>query len=342
MHCNCSFILFSIILIRLARSFQTISTVGNTTQKPSSVASSSSIRTRLSTSKMGIDAMKGATESFTESSLDENNAVIFSSSLLTGEEQTPKSISTTALIILNYPIPRKSRLLDHLWKTSGTKIAADGGANRLYEYSKEFIPDRIRGDLDSLDPSVRAYYESKQVSVEQDFCQDTNDLDKALQVLVNKENDTNTKDFDRVVIYGAFGGRFDQEMASFAALYKWAPHFRGQLYLYSDETCAFLIPSKTDCEIRLPFYDSRTLEEQENPQQEIGEGPTCGLIPLGCRCDSVVTSGLKWDLDGSMPLEFGGLVSSSNCVMEQTVKVFSSHPLVFTAELVSIKTQKLK
>jgi len=202
----------------------------------------------------------------------------------------------------------------------------------LWEYSKELIPDRIRGDLDSLDPSVRAYYESQGVSVEQDFCQDTNDLDKALQILVSDDKDSSNT-VDRVIIYGAFGGRFDQEMASFAALYKWAPYFNGQLYLYSDETCAFLIPANKDCEIRLPFYGTtHNVEEQE---RDIGEGPTCGLIPLGCRCESIVTSGLKWDLDGTMPLEFGGLVSSSNHIMEPTVKVFASHPLIFTAELVS-------
>jgi thiamine pyrophosphokinase len=247
------------------------------------------------------------------------------------EQQTP---TKTALIILNYPIPSKSLLLKHLWKTSSTRIAADGGANRLYEYSKELIPDRIRGDLDSLDASVRAYYESQSVSVEQDFCQDTNDLDKALQILVSDDKDSSTT-VDRVVIYGAFGGRFDQEMASFAALYKWAPNFNGQLYLYSDETCAFLIPANKDCEIRLPFYG--TTHNVEKLERDIGEGPTCGLIPLGCRCESIVTSGLKWDLDGTMPLEFGGLVSSSNHIMEPTVKVFASHPLIFTAELVSKK-----
>jgi len=275
------------------------------------------------TSKVGNGTTKNTVDSATETSCDEKSTVVFSSSLLLDDEAAT-DVQRTALIVLNYPIPTKSLLLDHLWKTSGTRIAADGGANRLYEYSKELIPDRIRGDLDSLDPSVRAYYETRDVSVEQDFCQDTNDLDKALQVL-------NAEEIDRVVIYGAFGGRFDQEMASFAALYKWAPHFSGQLYLYSDETCAFLLPANVECGIRLPFYDN---------QQPliIGEGPTCGLIPLGCRCDSIVTSGLKWDLDGSMPLEFGGLVSSSNRIMEPTVKIVASHPIVFTAELTTTKS----
>lgn len=284
---------------------------------------------------MGIGAT--STESSNDSSCNAKRTVIFSSSFpLTENEQERKS--RTALIILNYPIPRNSLLLNHLWKTSGTRIAADGGANRLYEYSKEMIPDRIRGDLDSLDPTVRTYYETRNVSVEQDFCQDTNDLDKALQVLVtDKDKQTNSKNsIDRVVIYGAFGGRFDQEMASFAALYKWAPKFHDQIYLYSDETFAFLIPANQNCEIRLPFYNNHTIDEQEKSGNiQIGEGPTCGLIPLGYRCESIITSGLKWDLDGTVVLEFGGLVSSSNRIMEPTVKVVASHPVVFTAEIVS-------
>mmetsp|Transcript_27869 Transcript_27869/g.75819 ORF Transcript_27869/g.75819 Transcript_27869/m.75819 type:complete len:351 (-) Transcript_27869:566-1618(-) len=278
---------------------------------------------------------------------DGKDVIAFSSTFLSGTTgKHSRTASRTALVILNYRIPNKSLLLEHLWKTSNTRIAADGGANRLYEYSKELIPDRIRGDLDSLNPTVRAYYESQNVSVEQDFCQNSNDLDKALQVLVEENknaDDTNhetpspSPSFDRVVIYGAFGGRFDQEMASFVALYKWAPRFNGQMYLYSDETCAFLIPAQKECEIFLPFYDIQAPDSVDgnNVPHEIGEGPTCGLIPLGCPCESIVTSGLQWDLDGSIPLEFGGLVSTSNRVMKPIVKIFASHPVVFTAELVS-------
>lgn len=73
----------------------------------------------------------------------------------------------------------------------------------------------------------------------------------------------------------------------------------------------------------------------------VAEGPTCGLIPVGCRCDSIVTSGLKWDSDGSMPMEFGGLVSSSNRIMEKVVTVKASHPIVFTAELQHLSRESL-
>jgi len=72
----------------------------------------------------------------------------------------------------------------------------------------------------------------------------------------------------------------------------------------------------------------------------VGEGPTCGLIPLGCRCESITTSGLMWDLDGTTPLVFGGLVSSSNRIMEPVVKVSSSHPIIFTAEILVSENKK--
>ena len=80
-------------------------------------------------------------------------------------------------------------------------------------------------------------------------------------------------------------------------------------------------------EIRMPRFG--------NPpyKQGLGEGPTCGLIPIGSKCDKVVTSGFKWDLDGSIPLEFGGLVSTSNHLSEPVVTVEASNPLVFTAEV---------
>jgi thiamine pyrophosphokinase len=246
----------------------------------------------------------------------------------------------TILIVLNTPIaPDASPSFERLWHCSQTRICADGGANRLFHYNKDYIPDRIRGDLDSLDDATKRHYESKGVSVEMDPCQDTNDLDKALQVCLNVDIDKTelakqqSVPSSRIFIYGGFGGRFDQEMASFAALYKWAHQFDHQMFLYSEETCAWLIPSGITCEIQLPCYGRHEPTNIDNSTPLVVEGPTCGLIPLGCRCDSIVTSGLKWDLDGNMPMEFGGLVSSSNHIMEKVVTVKASHPIVFTAEL---------
>jgi thiamine pyrophosphokinase len=227
-----------------------------------------------------------------------------------------------ALVILNSPIQSPpSPLFKHLWDTSSVRVCADGGANRLYRADPDLIPTLIRGDLDSLEPDVRSYYENKGVSIEREPDQNSNDLDKALTSLKD--------DFNRVVIYGAFGGRFDQEMGCIQALYKWGSHFKYRMVLFDDHTSAFLLPKGFKHEIRLPRYGDK------KDIGGLGEGPTCGLIPIGCKCETVVTTGFKWNLDGSVPLEFGGLVSTSNHVSEEVATVEASDTIVFTAEVVS-------
>lgn len=256
--------------------------------------------------------------------VDENGAapVLLHSSpfLIQGDPEEKR-----ALVILNSPIQSPpSPLFQRLWDTSSFRICADGGANRLYRSNPDLIPNLIRGDLDSLETNIRTYYEGKGVSVEKDPGQNDNDLDKALTAL--------TDDYARVIIYGAFGGRFDQEMGCVQALYKWGPQFKHRIVLFDDHTTAFLLPKGCKNEIRLPRYGDIIPPEQCN---EFGEGPTCGLIPIGCRCETVVTTGFKWNLDGTTPLEFGGLVSTSNHVSEEVATVEASHPLIFTAEVAS-------
>lgn len=238
---------------------------------------------------------------------------------------------------------------DNTPTTSPTTATRNGGDR------EEYIPDLIKGDLDSLRPEVSSYYESMGAVVERDPCQDTNDLDKALQSVVlyrdgrlsgkkstgdskldgscasssSRENGvSNLSPAINVYVYGAFGGRFDQEMASIQALYLWASEFSYRLTLYSDETCSFLLPAGVRNELRLLAIS------EGSDESRFGDGATCGLIPLGCRCEFVQTTGLKWNLDGTTPLEFGGLVSTSNRIVDDIVTVKSSHPLVFTTEMI--------
>ena len=100
-----------------------------------------------------------------------------------------------ALIILNTPFksnnPSRDALpgaLSVLWEKSSYRVCADGGANRLFEATvveKEssdeiiscYLPDLITGDLDSLYPHVREYYEQKGVPVVRVEDQDYHDLD---------------------------------------------------------------------------------------------------------------------------------------------------------------------
>jgi Thiamine pyrophosphokinase len=210
--------------------------------------------------------------------------------------------------------------------------------------------------------SIKEYYKQRGVDIIQDTGQEYNDLDKALSAIRDwkmqkmtmtpEETETrqgrhdpnqtlpcggNKEEGDlQIFVYGAFGGRFDQEMASIQALYRWKDVFQYRIALYTDETFAILTRPQVTNEIYLPFHSK--MEDHVDKGQEIshGEGPTCGLIPIGCRCDGVKTNGFKWNLDGSVPLEFGGLISTSNRAEDFVLQIESPQPLVFTAEIVVI------
>jgi thiamine pyrophosphokinase len=124
------------------------------------------------------------------------------------------------------------------------------------------------------------------------------------------------------VVYGAFGGRFDQEMASLQALYKWSDTFRpANLWLYDEHTCACLLRPDS-------------VENVVSMCPAVENLKSVGLIPLGRRCDEVTTSGLRWNLDESA-MEFGGLVSTSNEMTSSSLSVQATHHLVFTAGIKS-------
>lgn len=247
-------------------------------------------------------------------------------------------------------------IFQRLWDLSSYRVCADGGANRLLDAVTEatatatataniddpddeqqvvdddrlryFIPDLICGDLDSLRDDVRQYYGRNGCAIEQDLDQDTNDLDKCLQAVAAKQKQyceeesmsspSSSPHLPYVVcVFGAFGGRLDQEMASINALYRWRGKF-GRLILYTEETSALLLPEGVENQIII--------------NEEL-EGPTCGLIPIGMRCESCTTTGLKWNLNDSV-LEFGGMVSSSNHVVDdEVVTVKASSPLIWTTEM---------
>jgi thiamine pyrophosphokinase len=219
-----------------------------------------------------------------------------------------------------------------------------------------YIPDCITGDLDSLLPATRQYYLQHGVRIVPVPDQDTNDLDKAIVAVLEHfaVNDATAVASSigepllpaatiRCVVYGAFGGRFDQEMASFQSLYKYnnnATTVSLQLFLYDDHTMAFLLPAGCINHIHLlsPTASRNATTTSSSTatttSEHVSEGPTCGLIPLGGTVESVTTTGLQWNLH-NQPTMFGGLVSTSNRMVtaDATMTVVCSHPLVFTAQV---------
>lgn len=247
-----------------------------------------------------------------------------------------------ALLVLNGDTSCSGphRLFDFLWQQSALRLCADGAANRLHDSTTEprrgaMLPDVITGDLDSLRADVASYYSARGVPIEVDPNQDTHDFQKCLRWLQRRQETGHGELSDRpgpdgaagprslgdstspfaVVAYGAFGGRLDQQMANLDMVYTY-DCFR-PFYLVSEQSLAFLLRP-----------GAHVIECNRH-----AEDGTCGLIPLGGRCDHVRTTGLKWDLDGRRALEFGSLISSSNQIINDRVTVETDSPLLWTADL---------
>lgn len=214
-------------------------------------------------------------------------------------------------------------IFERAWRCARMRVCADGAANRLHDgllidsRRAAFLPDLIKGDLDSLRADVRAFYSKLGVSIVQDDDQDHHDLDKCLMALRDTQAEWTRAGGEAmtVVILGAFGGRLDQEMANLNMLYQWQGTFARMLLLSEDSTAVLLAPGEHT--IRL------------DPEIESG---VCGLVPLGAPCACVRTTGLRWNLE-DRPLAFGGMVSTSNEVVAPEVTVRTDAPLLWTTVL---------
>lgn len=214
-------------------------------------------------------------------------------------------------------------IFERAWRCARFRVCADGAANRLHDglasdaRRAAYLPDLIKGDLDSLRADVRDFYSRLGVAVVRDNDQDRHDLDKCLDALADVQAEWTGAGGEAmtVVILGAFGGRLDQEMANLNMLFRWQGRF-ARVLLLSDDSTAVLLPAG---------------EHTLVPNAEIESG-VCGLVPLGAPCASVRTTGLRWDLRGE-PLAFGGMVSTSNEALADRVTVSASGPLLWTTVL---------
>lgn len=230
----------------------------------------------------------------------------------------------------------------------GANRLYDSFKSDVSEERAQYVPDLIVGDLDSLRPEVAAYYQVLGAEVKHEPDQDHNDFEKCLVEVehwLRSSNDVSqtTRQYGKsgaelptnedqrfsercrspstgdnsatVVGLGAFGGRFDHEMAALSLLHAYNSRFC-RLVLMGAGNVAFLLA---------PGFD-HIIEPDER-----FEGPTVGLLPVGGACRSVTTEGLKWNIEEGS-LEFGFLVSSSNSLMGKEVRVVTDAPLVWTAE----------
>ncbi|KAG0700718.1 thiamine pyrophosphokinase [Suillus ampliporus] len=228
-----------------------------------------------------------------------------------------------ALIILNQPF--SARLLKTLWAICGWHSCADGGANRLHDALSEvngsdlrssFLPDMVKGYLDSLREDVKLYYRSQNVPVSYDSDQDSTDLMKCVKALEEKERETTILIFIHTEIIRGLSGRLDQTVHTLSYLHK-LRKTRKRVYTVTDDNVGWVLDEGE----HLIRIDHDVL------------GQTCELLPVGIGSTVLTTTGLRWNLENTQS-SFDGLVSTSNhLVPGQDVIIKASKPIWWCAEL---------
>ncbi|PAV16684.1 Thiamin pyrophosphokinase [Pyrrhoderma noxium] len=230
-----------------------------------------------------------------------------------------------ALIILNQPFSEE--LLSRVWNSCHWRACADGGANRLYNVLKSssdlnettYIPDLIKGDLDSLNPAIRKHYEELGVPVVKDPDQDSTDLMKCISALEELESRTPDKPQFTIVLLGGLSGRFDQTIHTVSYLHRLAKR-RHRTFVVTDDNIGWCLNSGE----HIIEIDPELV------------GPTCGLLPVGVDSSVITTRGLKWNLR-QFESSFDGLVSSSNAAVEKEIYVSTSRPIFWNIELAFLR-----
>ncbi|EEE63458.1 hypothetical protein OsJ_18271 [Oryza sativa Japonica Group] len=231
-----------------------------------------------------------------------------------------------ALLVLNQRLPR---FAPRLWDRAQVRVCADGGANRVFdgmpelfpgqdpdEVRRRYKPDVIKGDLDSVRPEVKEYYSNMGTQiVDESHDQDTTDLHKCVAFITENSAIPNKSNLC-IFALGALGGRFDHEMGNINVLHLFP---NNRIILLSDDCLIFLLP--------------RTHTHNIHIERSI-EGPHCGLIPIGAPSATTTTTGLQWNLDNTS-MSFGGLISTSNIVREEStvVTITSDSDLIWTISL---------
>ncbi|KAI9733805.1 MAG: hypothetical protein M1818_007072 [Claussenomyces sp. TS43310] len=228
-----------------------------------------------------------------------------------------------ALLVLNQPL-LNLEVLKQVWKKSGYRIAADGGANQLHvtlenreiaDLAKQIKLQVLCGDLDSINDSAMCWARKQGTIISKDPDEYSTDFTKCFKYI--------RRHYQRscdIVCMGGLGGRVDQGIATLNHLYMFQQDYSdGKVYLLSTEAITFVLKVGTH-RIRV-----------RGPEEPSILGKNVGIIPMKQPCH-ITTSGLTWDVT-DWKTEFGGQISTSNYVREDYVTVATDGDVLFTIDI---------
>ncbi|KAI2641283.1 thiamine pyrophosphokinase [Xylaria nigripes] len=243
------------------------------------------------------------------------------------------------LIVLYQPIQKLS-LFNDLWGAAKSKIAADGGANQIYDLCKQPSSvngvtnpniydqyrdlDTIIGDLDSCTHEARAHFSRSQIIHETE--QYSTDFSKAVR------HARRTAPGRDLICMGGLGGRVDQALSQIHQLYlfqKSPTYADGRVFLVTETSLSFLLKGGNTHRI---WVRESGLEAKSSHRLDYRDpfSMYVGIIPVG-EPAIISLKGFEWDVE-DWPTAFGGQMSTSNHVLPEStfVEVRPDKDVLFT------------
>lgn len=188
-------------------------------------------------------------------------------------------------VIVSNGFPPSKELLESEIEKADLVIGADGGGNNILKHG--ISPDIVIGDMDSFVKPDNIDFE-----LIHDKGQETNDLEKALSLVVKKKAETCT-------VLGAFGKRMDHALKNLSVLKKF--HSKFEELIFKDD-----------------LFEACLVNKKYRSKMKIGS--IVSLFPLSGEVTGVTTAGLKYSLDNETLMN-GERDGTSNEAIETEISV---------------------
>ncbi len=203
------------------------------------------------------------------------------------------------VIIANGHLPDPDQARQHI-RPGDQIICADGGAR--HAHAMGLTPDVVVGDLDSLDPDLRAELKAAGVRFEtHPVRKDETDLELALRLAV-------AEGATEVDVLAVLGGRLDQSLANLLLLAR---------------------PEWASARVRVIEGNERAWPVRGGQATTISGalGDTLSLVPLTPLVTDVTLEGVEWPLRDAT-LRFGSTLTISNVLTAPVARLWVGEGLV--------------